>query len=405
MVEKTSASIVLGLGDGSPILRYCGEYSNDETYVFNQDFRDYVRQKNDDGDWEYFAVAKRWNTVKGVPPIGDTSGKWQKSVELGFLKAGAITADMIDVDSLIVKHLVTQSANKKVVVDNGTLQLIVNEVLRVLISGDNMGENDPAPSELSIIANNKQIASSSVAGTKNIDVTIPILNVPITKLNSNVYVPPINVTFTRSGLPIMDFVMYMGWNNQGLRDTFRQVTSTNLSYQMPPLMLTTTMDVGQTQVLKLHISGTYQATSIQATSLSVSTTSVRKAIVTIPTQKVELASDGFRASYSDNREFLLKYENGSLLLRHRGDVDISGALAWGTVYSYGRFQNSGGYYLASVSKIGVGVYEITHEIPHSNYTIIAPNCTIVSRSSNTCTISTGAEDKDFDFVIFGNNDN
>lgn len=112
-----NSTVTLQVDKGTPILFYRGDFDPKATYVFNHEYRDYVRLIVGDQKY-YFTVKNRWDNVKGVAPVPGTSNeRWEQASQLGFLAAGAITADMIDVESLVVKYLATADRGKRIVID------------------------------------------------------------------------------------------------------------------------------------------------------------------------------------------------------------------------------------------------------------------------------------------------
>lgn len=112
-----NSTITLQVDKGTPILFYRGDYDPKATYVYNHEYRDYVRVIQGSQKY-YFTVKKRWDNVTGVAPVPGTSNeRWEQASQLGFLAAGAITADMIDVESLVVKYLATADSGKRIVID------------------------------------------------------------------------------------------------------------------------------------------------------------------------------------------------------------------------------------------------------------------------------------------------
>lgn len=98
---------------GTPVLFYRGDFDPQATYRYNHEYRDYVRRIVN-GESFYFTVKKRWDEVTGVTPVpGEPNDRWQEAYQLGFLAAGAITADMIDVNSLVVRFLCTAPTKKE----------------------------------------------------------------------------------------------------------------------------------------------------------------------------------------------------------------------------------------------------------------------------------------------------
>lgn len=114
--------VYISVDKGTPVLFYRGDFDINTTYVYNHEYRDYVRLWDDSTkEYYYFTVKNRWDEVKGVKPVpGGTNTRWEEAAQLGFLAAGAITADMIDVDSLIVKNVRTAPEGERIEIDSTT---------------------------------------------------------------------------------------------------------------------------------------------------------------------------------------------------------------------------------------------------------------------------------------------
>lgn len=104
---KINSTITINVDRGTPVLFYRGDFDPKATYRFDEEYRDYVRRIIN-GEKFYFTVKKRFDEVTGVTPVpGEPNDRWQEAYQLGFLAAGAITADMIDVNTLVVRFLCT----------------------------------------------------------------------------------------------------------------------------------------------------------------------------------------------------------------------------------------------------------------------------------------------------------
>lgn len=106
-MTRVGATILLEVDNGQPVLRPRGYYSDSETHVYTNEFRDYVLLDSVDGTGNrithYFIVRKFGDEIKGVPPVpGDKSPnrRWEESSKIEFIVANSITADMINSDSI-----------------------------------------------------------------------------------------------------------------------------------------------------------------------------------------------------------------------------------------------------------------------------------------------------------------
>ena len=307
-----------------------------------------------------------------------------------------------------INSLTTTAADSQssVVIDDGQLKMLVEEDARVLVSGELLGTNDPAPLTTTVLQVNTALATTTSTDPVTIDRTFTILTVEVPAVGANILLPAITLSTSLTGRGVYNLQVYLGWNNTGLKDSFVKLTSSTASVTIPPIVLTTTEAVGTSQTLTLHVSGTFAPASLTTSILKLTTTADEEALVSTPFKIVEMARNGFRAAYSANRMFSLEYnENtGDLLMTHKGSMDIPGVLLWGSVDNTGSALSSGGFYYGNASKQSDGSYRITHSIGHQLYTVIAPGCTVVARGVDYIDITTEA-DTAFDFMILGNNDN
>lgn len=94
-MERISGILPLRVERGTPVLRPRGLYSPSETYVYNEQFRDYVTIQEaviiDETtallkDF-YFLVRNRWDVIKGVPPVPDDdnpNSRWEQTTKIEF---------------------------------------------------------------------------------------------------------------------------------------------------------------------------------------------------------------------------------------------------------------------------------------------------------------------------------
>lgn len=94
-MERISGILPLRVERGTPVLRPRGLYSPNETYVYNEQFRDYVTIQEaviiDETtallkDF-YFLVRNRWDVIKGVPPVPDDdnpNSRWEQTTKIEF---------------------------------------------------------------------------------------------------------------------------------------------------------------------------------------------------------------------------------------------------------------------------------------------------------------------------------
>lgn len=94
-MERISGILPLRVERGTPVLRPRGLYSPDETYVYNEQFRDYVTIQEvviiDETtallkDF-YFLVRNRWDAIKGIPPVPDDdnpNSRWEQTTKIEF---------------------------------------------------------------------------------------------------------------------------------------------------------------------------------------------------------------------------------------------------------------------------------------------------------------------------------
>lgn len=94
-MERVSGILPLRVERGTPVLRPRGLYSPDQTYVYNEQFRDYVTiqegvQVNETTallkDF-YFLVRNRWDEIKGVRPVPDDDSPdrpWEQTTKIEF---------------------------------------------------------------------------------------------------------------------------------------------------------------------------------------------------------------------------------------------------------------------------------------------------------------------------------
>lgn len=296
--------------------------------------------------------------------------------------------------------------NTSVDVRDGAVRMRVNGDQRVVVSGDKLGDNDPAPTTATLLSLNSTLANTTSTSQVAINRSFPLMSVTVPAQGTNILLPPITFTASISGRGVFTLDLYLGWNNTGLKGSFITLTASKNVLTIPPLVLTTTQEVGANQALSVHVSGTFTPATTAASSLKLTSTAGRAAVVTPPTQVVEMARNGFRAAYSENRAFSLVYDEqtGDLKMTHRGTVDMPGVLMWGTLSANGSVINSGGYYFGSGAKTATGTYIINHSIGHQLYTVIAPGCTVTSRDNTSFEVSTGDVDAPFDFIVLGNND-
>ena len=94
-MERISGILPLRVERGTPVLRPRGLYSPNETYVYNEQFRDYVTIQEaviiDETtallkDF-YFLVRNRWDAIKGVRPIpndDNPNSRWEQTTKIEF---------------------------------------------------------------------------------------------------------------------------------------------------------------------------------------------------------------------------------------------------------------------------------------------------------------------------------
>lgn len=94
-MERISGILPLRVERGTPVLRPRGLYSPSETYVYNEQFRDYVTIQEaviiDETtallkDF-YFLVRNRWDVIKGVPPVpndDNPNSRWEQTTKIEF---------------------------------------------------------------------------------------------------------------------------------------------------------------------------------------------------------------------------------------------------------------------------------------------------------------------------------
>lgn len=308
----------------------------------------------------------------------------------------------------VITSLETTNADTdtKVSIADGSVKMLVGGQQRVLVSGDALGANDPEPTIATLLSLNSTLVNTTSIAQVAINRSFPLMSVTVPAQGTNILLPPITFTASMSGRGAFTLDLYLGWNNTGLKGSFITLTASKNVVTIPPIVLTTTQEVGANQALSVHVSGTFTPATTSASSLKLTTTAGRAAVVTPPTQVVEMARNGFRAAYSENRAFSLVYDEqtGDLKMTHRGTVDMPGVLMWGTLSANGSVINSGGYYFGSAAKTATGTYIINHSIGHQLYTVIAPGCTVTSRDNTSFEVSTGDADAPFDFIVLGNND-
>lgn len=308
----------------------------------------------------------------------------------------------------IITSLETTNAgtDTKVSIADGSVKMLVGGQQRVLVSGDSLGANDPEPITATLLGVNTTLANTTSTEPVTINRSFPFMSIQVPALGANVLLPAITLNTSLTGRGVYSLQVYLEWNNTGLKDSFVILNASNDTITIPPIVLTTNEPVGVSQTLKLRVSGTFAPASLSTSLLKFSVTTDGDAYVSTPTKIVEMARNGFRAAYSENRMFSLEYNEstGDLLMTHKGSMDIPGVLLWGTVDTSGSVLCSGGFYYGSAAKQDDGSYRITHSIGHQLYTVIAPGCTVVARGVDYIEITTES-DTAFDFIILGNNDN
>lgn len=299
------------------------------------------------------------------------------------------------------------SKDTEVAVVGGMIQMMVEDKARVVVSGDDIGTNDEAPTTSSInTISNRNIGTTTSGTTTNISRAIPLGFITIPSKGCSIKLPSITVKATTSGAEKFDLVVYIGWENASVKASVVNLTDTNPEATIPPLTLTSSKDAGTNVVVQINASGTFTGSSAKESTLYLSVTPADFVEITTPAKVVEMARNGFRAAYTKNRSFVLTYneESGDLMLEHHGSMNVPGLLCWGTVSPSGNSISLGGYFVGTVSRIGTGTYRITHTIGHSLYTVIAPGATVTARENDYFEISTGGANAQFDFLVLGSND-
>lgn len=112
MMARVSTVIELDVDNGTPVLRPRGYYSDSETYVYNNEFRDSALLDVLTSDGRrvtyYFVVRKLFDEVKGVAPVpGDTSSsrRWVESEKAEFIVANSISAEMLQAGAVTADKL------------------------------------------------------------------------------------------------------------------------------------------------------------------------------------------------------------------------------------------------------------------------------------------------------------
>ena len=93
-------------GSTGAVLFYRGLWSATDTYKWNDNQRDYVKYSDTN---TYYMVARKGSSFTSTTIPSSDSNNWIQADQIGFLKAGAITADMIDTNSLVVGTNITMA--------------------------------------------------------------------------------------------------------------------------------------------------------------------------------------------------------------------------------------------------------------------------------------------------------
>lgn len=118
-MEKISGILPLRVERGTPVLRPRGLYSPDETYVYNEQFRDYVIVQTWVTEGQiislkdfYFLVRNRWDEIKGIRPDPSDSSperRWEQTSKVEFIVAGSIVTDMLAANSVTADKIKSSS--------------------------------------------------------------------------------------------------------------------------------------------------------------------------------------------------------------------------------------------------------------------------------------------------------
>lgn len=140
-MEKISGILPLRVERGTPVLRPRGLYSPDETYVYNEQFRDYVIVQTwvIEGQFVslkdfYFLVRNRWDEIKDVRPDPSDSSparRWEQTSKVEFIVAGSIVTDMLAANSVTANKIKAGSiTTEKLAVGAVTADKISTDLLQ-----------------------------------------------------------------------------------------------------------------------------------------------------------------------------------------------------------------------------------------------------------------------------------
>lgn len=140
-MERISGILPLRVERGTPVLRPRGLYSPDETYVYNEQFRDYVISQ----EWVnmgqiallkdfYFLVRNRYDEIKGVRPSSSDSSpdrRWEQTSKVEFIVAGSIVTEMLAANSVTAGKIKSGSiTTEKLAVGAVTAEKISTNLLQ-----------------------------------------------------------------------------------------------------------------------------------------------------------------------------------------------------------------------------------------------------------------------------------
>lgn len=435
-----NTTVHIQVDKGTPILRYLGDYEANVTYVYNHEYRDYIRLKVGNTKY-YFVVKNRWDNVKGIAPVpGQVNTKWEQASELGFLKAGAISAEMIDTALLVVRKLVAETSLGKILINEGedghpSIVVYDNSTpprLLLKISSENLGALDYSSANFNIIDYTGSYTAAA-QGEKSETGFTTLATFNVANSNNRIKIPAftfsasfaggsgdvgdnahITLNLKSSGICIASYNLFITKDFLGAdSDSF------SISEQY------VTIPSGNNRTIKLEWDINSYTEISNALPFDVSfgvDFATQTGLIEYVQRNIQYGKDGFRVIHSSEKYFEVRLLEAEpfFQVNARGNFNVPGMICSGRVNAYGNRENgwgkswsAGKHYLFGSS---TGKYKIIHDIGHTDYYISANaistlnwsgSVVIYEKTANYVIVTVAAytgifADCAFEFMICGN---